>query len=241
MAAASDYALIFDMDGVIIDNIDVQAQAFQALFRDLGLTTDAHRLLQRLNGMPASSIIKSVFRKPVPEEDVERYADQREFLYRTLYWDDRQEVPGLTIFLKAARAAGFRLGLGTGSGNDTIGYIIDHLDLRRYFDVVITKDDVDKGKPHGDTYSITADKLGIAPDRCLVFEDAIMGEQSAYKANMRCLCLTTSIPADKFQAPIKLIKDFTEITPAAILELLEQNTPVPKPNKELLNRQSVQE
>lgn len=241
MANASDYALIFDMDGVIVDNFDVQARAFQLLFRDLGLTTDAHRLLGRLTGMPAGTIIKSVFRHPVSEEDIQRYTDQREFLYRTLYWDDRQEVPGLTPFLQAARSAGFRIALGTGSGNDTISYIIDYLDLRRYFDQIITKDDIDRGKPHGDTYSVAARKVGISPERCLVFEDAIMGEQAAYKADMRCLCLNTSVAADRFQAPLRVIKDFTEITPAAILELLEQNTPVPTPSKELASRHYAQD
>ncbi|MBO3272798.1 HAD family hydrolase [Hymenobacter defluvii] len=241
MAQASDYALIFDMDGVIVNNTDIQAHAFQMLFRDLGLTTNARQLLERLNGMPAGAILRSVFRHPVPEEDIERYTAQREFLYRTLYWDDRQEVSGLTPFLEAARTAGFRIALGTGSGNDTISYIIDHLNLRRYFDELITKDDVDRGKPHGDTYSVAAEKVGIPPERCLVFEDAIMGEQAAYKAGMRCLCLSTSVSADKFQAPIRVIKDFTEITPADILELLEQNTPVPTPSKELASRQYAQE
>lgn len=240
MANASDYALLFDMDGVIVDNFDVQARAFQYLFRDLGLTTDAHRLLARLTGMPAGTIIQSVFRHPVPEKDIERYTDQREFLYRTLYWDDRKEVPGLTPFLQAARAAGFRIALGTGSGNDTISYIIDYLNLRHLFDEIITKDDVDQGKPHGDTYSVAARKVGVPPERCLVFEDAIMGEQAAYKAHMRCLALSTSIPADKFQAPLRVIQDFTEITPADVLALLEQNTPVPTPSKELASRQYAQ-
>lgn len=237
MPDSNTYALLFDMDGVIVDNMDVQVQAFQLLFRDLGLTTDARRLLEQLNGMPSGAIIKSVFRHPVPKKQIETYADQREFLYRVLYWDDRREVPGLRAFLEAARAAGFKIGLGTGSGNDTISYIIDYLHLRPYFDVVVTKDDVERGKPHGDTYSVTARKLGIAPERCLVFEDAVMGEQAAYKAGMRCIALSTSLPPDKFQAPLKIIKDFTEITPDEVVTLLEEHPEVPKPSKKLASRQ----
>ena len=61
-------ALIFDMDGVLIDNTPYQARAFQALFLDLGLTTNACRLLRRLNGMPATAILQSVFRHDVPEK-----------------------------------------------------------------------------------------------------------------------------------------------------------------------------
>ena len=237
MPDAAPYALIFDMDGTIIDNTAYQARAFEFLFRDLGLTTNARRLLERLNGMPASNILETVFTSDVPKKKLTGYADQREFLYRTLYWGKRREVAGLTPFLEAARAAGFQIGLGTGSGTETISYILDHLNLRQYFDVIVGKDDVDKGKPHADTYVLTARQLGVPPERCLVFEDAILGEQAAYKAGMRCVALTTSIKADKFQAPLKVIKNFTEIHPQDVLELLEQQPNTPKPSKELAKRQ----
>lgn len=238
--ANQPYALLFDMDGTIIDNTPYQAKAFQLLFRDLGLSTDARRLLARLNGMPASNILKTVFTHPVPKKKLEEYAAQRELLYRVLYWDKRREVAGLTAFLQAARAAGFKLALGTGSAADTISYIIDHLDLRRYFDVVVGKDDVERGKPHADTYTAAARQLGIPPERCLVFEDAVLGEQSAYKAGMRCICLSTSLKADQFQAPMRVVRDFTEITPQHVLELLEQHPETPKPSKKLAKRQYMQ-
>ena len=153
------YALIFDMDGVLVDNTPVQARAFQLLFRDLGLTTNARQLLKRLNGMPATNILKTVFRHPVPEKQLKEYASQREFLYRTLYWNKRTAMPGLVAFLEAARAAGHQIALGTGSPPETISYIIDHLDLRRYFDVVIGKADVAKGTPHADTFAVAAARL----------------------------------------------------------------------------------
>lgn len=237
MLQASDHALVFDMDGVLIDNTRVQARAFQLLFRELGLDTKALPLLRRLNGMPATNILKTVFRHPVPEKELKQYADRREFLYRVLYWDQRREVAGLTKFLEAARAAGFRLGLGTGSASETINYIIDHLDLRRYFDVIIGKDDVDRGKPHADIYAVVARKLGVPPERCLVFEDAILGEQAAYKAGMRCIAVSTTLAARQFQAPLAVIKDFTALTPERVLELLEAHPKVPKPSQELAQRQ----
>lgn len=237
MLQASDHALIFDMDGVLIDNTRTQARAFQLLFRELGLSTKALPLLRRLNGMPATNILKTVFRNPVPEKDLKQYADRREFLYRVLYWDKRREVAGLTKFLEAARAAGFRIGLGTGSGTETIDYILDHLDLRRHFDVVIGKDDVDRGKPHADTYAVVARRLGVPPERCLVFEDAILGEQAAYKAGMRCIGVSTTLAARQFQAPLTVIQDFTQLTPARVLALLEANPKAPKPSQELARRQ----
>jgi HAD superfamily hydrolase (TIGR01509 family) len=225
-------ALIFDMDGVLVDNTPVQARAFQLFFRDQGVQADATQLLRRLNGAPASEILKEVFAdNPQPDEKLESYASQREFLYRTLYWDDRRPQPGLVEFLEAARAAGLKIGLGTGSGQDTIGYILDDLNLRRFFDVVITKDDVDKGKPHADTYVVTAKKLGIDPAHCVVFEDALLGEQAAYRAHMRCVAVASTLPGRDFQAPLLVIRDFTELTPEQLKDVFGAAGAVPKPDK----------
>ena len=230
-------ALIFDMDGVLVDNTAYQARAFQLLFRDLDLTTDARRLLARLNGMPATAILQAVFHHEVPEKQLKEYATQREFLYRTLYWSHRKPLAGLVPFLEAARAAGLKIGLGTGSINVTLAYLIDHLDLRRHFDVVVGDDDVRKGKPHADTYAVVAQKLGVAPANCVVFEDAILGEQAAYRAKMQCVAVATTMKAKAFQAPLAVIKNFTELTPAHLQALFAQQTQVPKPSKELAQRQ----
>ncbi|MDJ0364277.1 HAD-IA family hydrolase [Hymenobacter sp. H14-R3] len=234
-------ALIFDMDGVLIDNTAVQARAFQLLFRDLDLTTNARRLLARLNGMPATEILQSVFRHQVPEKQLKEYAAQREFLYRTLYWAQRKPLAGLVDFLTAARAAGLKIGLGTGSGGATLGYILDHLDLRRFFDVVVGEDDVRQGKPHADTYAVVAQKLGLKPESCLVFEDALLGEQAAYRAKMRCVAVATTLKAKDFQAPLLVINDFTELTPARLHAAFGQAGAVPKPAKEVAKKQYAQQ
>lgn len=224
-------ALIFDMDGVLVDNTPVQARAFQLLFRDLGLTTNARQRLKRLNGMPAGEIIQSVFRHPIPQNQLDSYAEQREFLYHTLYWNQRRALPGLVAFLQAARAEGHKIGLGTGSDGPTLSHILDHLDLRRYFDVVIGKDDVPRSKPHPDTYAATAARLGVKPEHCIVFEDAVLGEQAAYRAGMRCVAVATTLQAADFQAPLTVIKDFTALTPGRLRELLAQQPEAPKPQK----------
>jgi beta-phosphoglucomutase family hydrolase len=232
-------ALIFDMDGVIVDNTPVQARAFQLLFRDLDLQVDANELLRRLNGMPATDILEQVFDHPVPEEERKKYADQREFLYRTLYWEERQAAPGLVAFLEAASAAGLKLGLGSGSASDTLRYILDYLDVRRFFDVVVGADDVEEGKPHPETYAAVAEKLGVAPENCLVFEDALLGEHAAYKAGMHCVAVTTNLAVTDFQAPLLAIPDFTGLTPEHLRALFSQVGAAPKANDEVTKSQDL--
>jgi len=98
---------------------------------------------------------------------------------------------------------------------------------------VVGEDDVPKGKPHADTYAVVARKLGVGPAHCLVFEDAILGEQAAYRAKMACVAVLTTLKAKDFQAPLTVINDFTELTPARLRELFEQAGPMPKPRKKL--------
>ncbi|RZJ60144.1 MAG: beta-phosphoglucomutase family hydrolase [Hymenobacter sp.] len=233
--------LIFDMDGVLVDNVPYHAQAFQALFDDLDLTTNATKLLHRLNGMPTTAILKSVIRHEVSKKQLEEYSTQREFLYRTLYRAHRRVMPGLVPFLNAAREAGFKIGLGTGSVNATLSYTIDYLDLRRHFDVVVGNDDVQKGKPHAETFAVVAQKLGLDPAECVVFEDAILGEQAAYRAQMRCVGLSTTLEAKEFQAPLTVLEDYVGFTPDKLRELFALQAQAPKPNKELASRQYAQQ
>ncbi|GAC1375844.1 MAG: hypothetical protein NVSMB30_20500 [Hymenobacter sp.] len=150
---------------------------------------------------------------------------------------ERRALPGLRAFLEAARAAGHPIGLGTGSVPETIAYIIDHLDLRRYFDVVVGKDDVRRGKPHPDTFAVVAARLGTAPADCLVFEDAVLGEQAAYQAGMRCVAVATTLPAAAFQAPLAVISDFTGLTPARLQALLPEQPAAPRPDPRRARRQ----
>jgi beta-phosphoglucomutase family hydrolase len=234
-------AFVFDMDGVILDNTLMQARAFQLLFRDLDVEADAYQLLRRLNGMPATDILEQVLEEPASEKDLKKYADQREFLYRTLYRDERRPMAGLVEFLEAARAAGFKIGLGTGSANDTLSYILDYLDLRRFFDVIVGADDVDSGKPHPETYDAVAKKLGIEPENCLVFEDALLGEQAAYKAGMRCVAITSTLSGAEFQAPLAVARDFTGITPEQLREQFAKAGAVPAPNEEFTKQQYPKE
>lgn len=93
---------------------------------------------------------------------------------------------------------------------------------------MVGKDDVARGKPHPDTYTVTAARLGAAPADCIVFEDAVLGEQAAYRAGMRCVAVATSLKAADFQAPLAVIQDFIGFTPA---RLLAQQPTAPRPAK----------
>jgi beta-phosphoglucomutase-like phosphatase (HAD superfamily) len=102
---------------------------------------------------------------------------------------------------------------------------------------IIGKEDVERGKPHADTFAVAAAKLGARPEDCVVFEDAVLGEQAAYKAGMHVVAVASSLKAKDFQNPLAVIKDFTGFTPERLLELLEQQPDAPKSDKQRAQRQ----
>ena len=107
------------------------------------------------------------------------------------------------------------------------------------FDVVVGADDVDSGKPHPETYATVAEKLGVAPANCLVFEDAILGEHAAYKAGMHCVAVTTNLAAADFQAPLLAIQDFTGLTPEHLRALFGPVGEAPQADDEVTKGQDL--
>ncbi len=97
--------------------------------------------------------------------------------------------------------------------------------------MIVGSADVQHGKPHPETWLVTARKLGVAPADCIVFEDGLLGEQAAYRAGMRCIGVATTLKAQDFQAPLAVISDFTGLTPAQLPALLAAQPVAPKPQK----------
>ncbi|PIR15137.1 MAG: haloacid dehalogenase, partial [Elusimicrobia bacterium CG11_big_fil_rev_8_21_14_0_20_64_6] len=127
---------------------------------------------------------------------------------------------GLMPFLKGARAGGYRVGLGTGSKDDNVTFILDGLTLRPWFDAVVDGGMVTKGKPDPETFLILADKLKVPPKNCVVFEDSLLGEEAARRAGMKVIALTTSHRADEFKYASIKAADFLTLTPSKAAALL---------------------
>ena len=100
---------------------------------------------------------------------------------------------GLPEFLQQARAAGMRLGVATAADLVNAAFVLEGIGLRQVFDVIVTADDITRGKPDPEIFLLAAQRLGVPPGRCLVFEDAPMGIEAARRAGMLAVALTTSI------------------------------------------------
>ncbi|MFI5349555.1 MAG: HAD family hydrolase [Elusimicrobiota bacterium] len=210
---------LFDMDGVVCDNMAAHTEAWRIFFRRFKIEIETRDFLENTMGMPTRDVLAYYLKRPVGRDEAARCADVKEKLYRKLYGPKRRAAPGLRRFLAAARAEGARIGLGTGSKEDNVSFILDGLELRKSFDAVVDGGEVKKGKPDPETFLTLADKLKTRPRDCVVFEDALLGEQAARRAGMKVVAITTSHRADEFRAAALAVRDFRKLATATVRAL----------------------
>ena len=215
-----DIGFLLDMDGVVCHNMPEHEEAWTNFFLGHGIKIDIHDFRANTMGMPTREVLRYYFKREVPVEEADAAAVVKETSYRKLYLPTRAPAAGLLPFLKGARAGGYRVGLGTGSKEDGVSFILDGLNLRPWFDAVVDGGMVTKGKPDPETFLILSDKLGVSARNCVVFEDSLLGEEAARRAGMKIIALTTSHRADEFKHAAIKAADFTSLSAAKAAALI---------------------
>ena len=213
-------AFIFDMDGTIVDNMGYHTQSWIRFFEQRGMAIDADEFFRTTAGRQGKEIIRSRLGEDLDDAEVKRLNLEKEAVYRELYGPHRKTVKGFDALIKAAKEGGIKLAVATAAPVGNIEFTLDGLDLRRHFDAIVGAADVARGKPHPDGFLLAAEKLGAAPPECIVFEDAPLGVEAARNAGMRCVVLTTTLPAEafaQFDNVIAIAPDFASLDLAALL------------------------
>jgi beta-phosphoglucomutase len=192
-------AFIFDMDGTIVDNMAFHTDSWIAFFARRGKTYDPDAFFRETAGAQAREIMRERLGADLPDDEIAVLAQEKEVLYRELYGPHRSAIQGFEDFVTRARADGVKLAVATSAPPANIVFTLDGLNLRRHFDAVVGAADVARGKPHPDVFLKAAEKLGVAPADCIVFEDAPMGVEAARRAGMKTVVITTTLPADAFR------------------------------------------
>ncbi len=223
-------AFIFDMDGVLTDNMQFHADSWVELFRDFGLKgLDAERYLVETAGMKGHDVLRYFLDPQISEREAERLTDLKDFLYRVMSRNRIKAMPGLRHFLDAANQKGVKLGIGSGAGPKNIDYVLGILDMTETFQAIVDPFQVLHGKPQPDIFLRVASLLEVPPSACIVFEDAIPGVDAARKAGMQCVAVTTTNRAEAFSHfdnVLQVIDDFTSLCPDKLLKKLNEKQPM---------------
>lgn len=214
-------ALIFDMDGTIVDNMDFHTQAWIAFFARRGKTIEPDAFFRDTAGRQGKEILRHYIGEELTDEELATLNHEKEVLYRELYGPHRRTIDGFDAFIEAGRARGWKLAVATSASPGSARFILEDMDLQPRFDaVVIGTVDVPRGKPHPDVFLKAADRCETMPAHCIVFEDAPLGVEAARRAGMRAVVLTTTLPAEafaEFDNVIAIVNDFTQLDVETLL------------------------
>lgn len=196
--------LIFDMDGTIIDSMPVHRSSWARFAARHGLSEQAHELERATSGRTGVEGMRALFGAALPLELAQSYVHEKETLYREQFGAQFRWVNGFERFALRARRLGLRCGLGTAGDRHNIRFCLERLpgpELDSLFEVCVGGDEGLPGKPDPAIFLAVAQRMGVSPADCLVFEDTPAGIAAAGRAGMRAIALLTSHSAEELAAP----------------------------------------
>ena len=186
---AAGLALIFDLDGVIVDSMPVHELAWRRYLESLGF--DGSDIPSRMHGRRNDEIVRDFLGQTMDQHAVLAHGAAKERVFRDLLRERLREslVVGIAEWLDHVEGA--PIALATNAERANIDFTLDGTGLRRYFDVIVDGSEVSRPKPAPDVYLRAAELLGISPRDCIVFEDSPVGVAAAVAAGMRVVGVRT--------------------------------------------------
>ena len=213
-------AFIFDMDGTLVDNMRFHTEAWGKMLEENGVRMNAHDFLVKTAGKTNREILPGVFGE-ISDERILALGERKESLYRELFLPVRRPLAGVVEFLEESKRLGIKMAVATAAPVGNMEFILDGLDLRRFFDAITTADDIVNGKPDPEIFLRSAERLGVTPENCIVFEDAVGGFEAAHRAGMKSIGIATVNSIEdilKFASVVEAHADFSGLSPQDLIE-----------------------
>lgn len=211
--------VVFDFDGVIVDSHPVHRRAWRKFLESMGRTVSEEELEFVLDGRKREDILRHFLGDLDPELMIS-YGHRKEQFFR----DEAGNVVtvnGLLCFLEGLEDAGVAIAVASSGSRSRVNFLLDRLDLRKHFQIVVTGDEVKKGKPDPSIFLSAARALQKDPGELLAFEDAVSGVQSAKAARMKCVGIAHPDRASLLldAGADDVVPDFCSLSYSKLLEL----------------------
>jgi len=187
-------AVLWDMDGTLLDSTEYHWLAWRAALRVEGITLSYDRFLASF-GQRNDTILRGHFGPAIPVAEIERIGDAREERYRALVQERGIALlPGVEHWLRRLHAEGWRQAIASAAPRANVDTILEIVDAGACFQAIVSAEDVQRGKPDPQVFLVAAERLGVPTARCVVVEDAPPGIEAAHRGGMRAIGVRTSHP-----------------------------------------------
>lgn len=184
-------AVIFDMDGTLIESTNADFLAWQKVFSDYNkvLTFQDYRPML---GMRSFAVVKDLLNISDEKRQVIALSKKSQYFHEVIEESGLKRVPYAIEFLNQIKGLGIPLALATSSRREKTKFVLKKVGLFSYFDVILTGEDVINGKPFPEVFLKAASALKVSVENCLVFEDAVSGIKAAKSASMKCVAVSSN-------------------------------------------------
>jgi beta-phosphoglucomutase len=215
----SQLAVIFDVDGVLVDSYEAHFQSWRALFRDLGTDTTEEEFAATF-GRTSREILRDKFGDQFDDDRFRELDERKEHLYREAFRQNFVPMESAVELVDALAAEGVKLAIGSSGPAANVILAVDLLGVRDRFAAMVTGADVTRGKPDPQVFLLAAERLGMTPRRCAVVEDAVHGITAANRAGMASIGLVGTTTRERLGHARLVVERLSELSPRRIRELI---------------------
>lgn len=213
--AKNPSALIFDMDGVLVDSNPFHLAKWEALLTEHGIEFDRAKLPEQILGQRNDTALRFFFGDKLSTEDRLHLIEELEERFRRSFKAHARPLPGLQRLIEEAYRAEIPMAVASSAMAKNVEFVVEALGFRKFFQALVNGDEVTKPKPHPEIYLKAARLLGADPERSVAFEDSYIGIEAAKRSGMKCVGIASSFPAAQLRARTEadlVVASFSELT-----------------------------
>lgn len=213
------FAFVFDMDGVIVDTNPYHKISLRQFAEKYGYSLSEEELIEKIYGRTNKEWIPNLFGRKMKAEEVSRYGEEKEQIFRDIYEKDIKEVAGLTQFLNEAMKLNIKMAIGTSAPRSNVDFVLKHTGIGKFFPVILDESHVTHGKPDPEIYINCAAALKFPSSQIIVFEDSLSGVAAGKASGSHVVGMATTHSAEELGTKVTM-KNFTELNPTDIIDRL---------------------
>jgi beta-phosphoglucomutase len=217
----SHRAVLWDMDGTIVDSSYHHKIAWRETLRKRGMQfteEDFRYVFGRRN----DENIRKFMGNQISQQEIENIGAEKEITFRRLIKDSIKPFPGVIELIKSLAEVGFQQAIVSSAPIENIRLITEALGIKSYFRVIISGDDVTKGKPNPQAFLLAAKRLGIEAQGCVVIEDAVTGITAAKSGGIHCIAVASTEHKEHLSSADIVVDSLEKITVSTIEKLLDR-------------------
>lgn len=205
-------SVIFDMDGVIVNNGEFHYRAWKKFCDKYNISFSEDTFKNKFFGRTNEEVLPDLFGRELSGSEIKSFGEEKEKIYREIYKPHMQPVDGLLNLLRELKKENIPVGVATSAPPENVEFVIQGLKIGDFFQTIVDDSMVTNGKPAPDIYLEAARRLNSEPGNCVVFEDSLSGTKAAWQARAKVVALTTTLPAEKHRYAHRIIDNFESVS-----------------------------